>query len=108
MALRWEWKECIGELETENQEETKIRIYQGNAFAIFLNEWIGKDGQEKWSMHMFFADKRHFDNCKNDKDWNYAEGWKKITLWKVPSDLWPFIKDLYKRGVIIEIKGAEQ
>ena len=44
MALRWEWNECIGELEIEDQGKAKIRVYQGNALAIFLNEWESKDG----------------------------------------------------------------
>lgn len=106
MALRWEWKECIGELEIENQAQARIRVYQGNALLIFLNEWE-KDGESVWSMYNFFADKAHFDNYRKDKEWNYAEGWKKLTLWKVPSDVWHVLKDLHKRGVKIEIRSAE-
>ena len=103
MALRWDWDECFGELEIEEQGDYKIRIYQGNALAIFLNEWKNKNGVEQWSMYNFFADKHHFKNCVADKEWNYARGWKKITLWKVPSDFWQILKDLHKRGVRIEI-----
>ena len=99
MALRWEWNDCIGELEIKEQKYP-IRIYQGNAYAIFLNEQ-----KKTWTMHLFFADKKHFDNCRKDKEWNYAEGWMKITLWKVPSDLWTLLKDLHKRGVNIEIRS---
>ena len=39
MALRWQWNEGIGELEIEEQSKAKIKIYQGNALLIFLNEW---------------------------------------------------------------------
>ena len=107
MALRWEWNACIGELEIEEQKDYKIRIYQGNALAIFLNEWKNEQGTDVWSMYNFFADKGHFDNCRKDKEWNYAKGWKKITLWKVPADFWQILKDLYKRGVQIEIRSKE-
>ena len=107
MAIRWQWDECIGEIETEKQDKAKIRIYQGNALAIFLNEWKSKAGEDLWTMHYFFADKRHFENCRKDKEWNYAEGWKKIILWKVPTDFWPILKDLTKRGVEIVIRAKE-
>ena len=105
MALRWQWNECIGELEIENQSKARIKIYQGNALLIFLNEWTSDSGEERYSMYNFFADKHHFNNCKNDKEYNYAQGWKKITLTKVPADVWQVLKDLAKRGVTIEIKG---
>ena len=108
MALRWDWDECIGELEIENQAKCKIRVYQGNCLLIFLNEWNNEQGEKLWSMYNFFADKAHFDNCKKDKEWNYAEGWKKLTLWKVPSDVWNVLKDLHKRGVEIVIRSKEK
>ena len=107
MALRWQWNECIGELEIENQSKAKIRIYQGNALLIFINEWKNENDEDVYSMYNFFADKHHFKNCKDDKEYNYAQGWKKITLWKVPSDVWQVIKDLVKRGVTIEIRSKE-
>ena len=107
MALRWQWEECIGELEIENQRKARIKIYQGNALLIFLNEWTNKDGENVWSMYNFFADKAHFDNCRKDKEYNYAQGWKKITLWKVPSDVWHVLKDLTKRNVTIVIRSKK-
>ena len=27
MALRWQWEECIGELEIENQNKARIKVY---------------------------------------------------------------------------------
>ncbi len=107
MALRWQWEECIGELEIKNQNKARIRVYQGNALLIFLNEWQSDKGESLWSMYNFFADKGHFDNCRKDKDYNYAEGWLKLTLWKVPSDVWHVLKDLHKRGIKIEIRSKE-
>ncbi len=107
MALRWQWNECIGELEIENQSKARIRVYQGNALLIFLNEWENKDGQNVWSMYNFFTDKGHFDNCRKNNTWDYSEGWKKLTLWKVPSDVWHVLKDLHKRGVKIKIRSKE-
>ena len=107
MALRWQWDECIGELEIKDQAKARLRVYQGNALLIILNEWQNKDGETLWSMYNFFADKKHFDNCRKDKDYNYAEGWLKLTLWKVPADIWNVLKDLHKRGVKIEIRSKE-
>ena len=105
MALRWDWDKCIGELEIENQAAAHIKVYKGNALLIFLNEWKNEEGTDVWSMYNFFADKAHFDNCRKDKDWNYAKEWLKLTLWEVPSDVWHVLKDLAKRGVTIEIKN---
>lgn len=106
MALKWQWNECIGELEIENQQ-VPIKVYQGNALLIFLNEWKNEEGQNVWTMYNFFADKHHFKNCKEDKEWNYAKGWLKLTLWEVPSDVWQVIKDLVKRGITIEIRSKD-
>ena len=103
MALNWQWDECFGELEIENQGDYKIRIYQGNAFAIFLTHWTNENNVAMWNMYNFFVSKDHFTNCTKDKLHNYAEGWKKITLWRVPSNFWQVLKDLHKRGVRIEI-----
>ena len=71
MALRWQWENCIGELEIENQNKARIRVYQGNALLIFLNEWQSEKGESLWSMYNFFADKGHFDNCRKDKEYFY-------------------------------------
>lgn len=106
MGFRWQWNECIGQLEIENQS-CPIKVYQGNALLIFLNEWENKEGEHLWSMYNFFADKQHFKNCKDDKERNYAKGWLKLTLWKVPSDVWQVLKDLAKRGVNIEIRSKD-
>ena len=107
MALRWQWDECIGELTIKDQAKARLMVYQGNALMIILNEWKNDKGENVWSMYNFFADKGHFDNCRKDKDYNYSEGWLKLTLWRVPNDLWQVLKDLHKRGVEIEIRSKE-
>ncbi|MBP3402250.1 MAG: hypothetical protein J6K85_04225 [Clostridia bacterium] len=108
MALRWDWDKKIGELLIkQDDKEFNIDVYQGNALAIFINEWTDKDGVEKYSMYNFFCDKEHFKNCTKDKTWNYAAEWVKLTLWEVPSDLWVLLKDLAKRGVNIEIRRKD-
>ena len=99
MALRWQWNECIGELEIENQNKARIKIYQGNALLIFLNEWKGENGEDLWSMYNFFADKGHFDNCRKDKGYNYAKGWLKLTLWTSKKELFSAIQKLLKENI---------
>ena len=108
MALNWDWNKKIGELLIkQNEKEFTISIYQGNALAIFLHEYVNDEGKEVYSMYQFFCDKDHFNRCTKDKTWNYAEDWVKVTLWNVPSDLWVILKDLQKRGVNIEIRGTK-
>ena len=99
MAIRWDWKEKLGELLIKQGEnEFTLSVYQGNALAIFLHE-----KEKTWQMYNFFADKEHFKNCAKDKDWNYAKDWVRLTLNKVPTDFWMILKDLAKRGVEIII-----
>lgn len=63
MAITWQWKDKCGEAIVEQtmgdttKQFTKT-LYNGNAYLIFLNEWE-EDGVEKYSMHSFFADKKH-------------------------------------------------
>lgn len=108
MALNWNWDKKIGELLIkQNEKEFTISIYQGNALAIFLHEYVNDEGKEVYSMYQFFCDKDHFNRCTKGKTWDYAEDWVKITLWNVPSDLWVMLKDLQMRGVNIEIRGTK-
>lgn len=108
MALRWDWDKKIGKLEIQQGEKKfDIDVYQGNALAIFINEWKNDEGKDVWMMYNFFCDKDHFRNCTKDKTWNYAEEWVKLTLWEVPNDFWIILKDLAKRGVTIEIRRKD-
>ena len=106
--LKWDWNKKIGMLEIEqNGKEFVINVYRGNAFAIFLNEWTNEEGKDVYLMYNFFVDKEHFKNCANDKEWNYAGEWKRLTLWDVPNDLWLMIKDLQKKGVEIILRSKQ-
>ena len=100
MSIRWDWKNKIGELDIQQGERTfTMSLYEGNALLIILYET-----GDTYRMHQFFADKDHFKNCKNDKEWNYAEEWREIRLWVKPSaDLWKVIEDCVKRGVSVHI-----
>lgn len=96
MSIRWEWENKIGELDIQQGENKfTMSLYQGNALLIILYET-----EKDYQMHQFFADKHHFNNCKNDKEFDYAEEWRELRLWKKPSaDLWKVIEDCVKRGV---------
>ena len=108
MALRWDWNKKIGQLHIrQGEKDFNIDVYRGNALAIFINEWKNEEGKDVWMMYNFFCDKEHFRNCTQDKDWNYAEEWVRLTLWEVPNDFWIIIKDLAKRGVTIEIRRKD-
>ena len=96
MAIQWEWKNKIGELDVEQGDKKfTMSVYTGNALIIFLHET-----ENTWQMYNFFADKGHFKNCAGDPDWNYASEWRELRLWKKPTaDQWLVIEDLAKRGV---------
>ena len=62
MALRWDFKEdLIGRIEYRGTDVAR-KIYDGNAFAIFLNEWE-ENGQSLYSLACFYADKEHAKRC---------------------------------------------
>ena len=96
MALQWQWKEQIGELDImQGDKKFTLTVYTGNAMLILLHE-----NEKSYTMYNFFADRTHFNNCKKDKEWNYAEEWRELRLWKKPTpDQWLLIEDLAKRGV---------
>lgn len=67
MALQWDWDEKIGEVtveETFNGETRQIteKLYEGNAFLIFINEWEENE-KRMYSLCNFFLDKIHAKNC---------------------------------------------
>lgn len=103
MALHWDWNEKIGELQINSYgEDFTINVYQGNALAIFIHTFFDDNGTERYNMYNFFCDKEHFKNCVKGKTWNYAEDWKKLTLYRIPSDFWVILKDLEKKGIPFE------
>ena len=96
MAITWKWDEQIGELDImQSGKKFTLNVYTGNAMIIFLHET-----QKTWSMYNFFTDRKHFINCKKDKEYNYAQEWCELRLWKKPtSDQWLLIEDIAKRNV---------
>ena len=96
MAIQWEWKNKIGELDIEQGEKKfTMSVYTGNALMIFLHET-----EKTYQMYNFFAGKEHFKNCAKDPEWDYASEWRELRLWKKPTaDQWLVIEDLAKRGV---------
>ena len=103
MALRWDWNEKIGELQINSYgEDFTISLYEGNALAIFIHTFTDENGTERYNLYNFFSDKEHFKNCIKEKSWNYAEDWRKLTLYKIPTDFWIILKDLVKQGIPFE------
>ena len=75
MALRWDFRERIGEwVEVDNDgKENTYYLYQGNALLIALAEWE-ESGTSMYAMHMFFADKEHMKNMLGlSKEYHYGE-----------------------------------
>lgn len=58
----------MGKMTIKQKENTfDINIYAGNALAIFICEYK-QDGEERYIMYNFFADKAHCNNIvKNGK-----------------------------------------
>ena len=68
MALQWKWTDKMGKMTIKQNERTyDVNIYVGNALAIFLSEFE-LDGEERYLVYAFFADKKHCDNIiKSEK-----------------------------------------
>lgn len=60
MALNWQWSDKMGEVTDERG--LTANLYRGNAFMIAIHEWE-EDGQEKYCLAWFFADKTHMKRC---------------------------------------------
>ena len=105
MAIQWQWQNQIGELDIEQgNKKFTMTVYTGNAMIIFLHE-----KENTYQMYTFFADKQHFKNCVKDPEWNYAEEWRELRLWKTPTaEQWLLIEDLAKKSINVRfIKKPE-
>ena len=64
MALTWDWNKRIGTIELTDQanpeEKHELRLYQGNALLIVLEE---NDEKKTFFLHRFFADEVHAKRC---------------------------------------------
>lgn len=70
MALTWKWNEKVGEAVFDAEsvldptKEIKVDLYEGNAYLIFIHEYVDKDSKENmYTLVGFFADKAHMNNC---------------------------------------------
>lgn len=62
MALQWKWSDKMGKVTIKQKEKSyDVNIYAGNALAIFICEYK-QNGEEKYILYNFFADKKHCDN----------------------------------------------
>ena len=62
MALHWLWENKCGEAVVRfyDGEEHTVSLYQGNAFLIFVNEYVDKDTkQNMYNVWSFFVDEAH-------------------------------------------------
>lgn len=109
MALHWDWDGQIGEAIVQvmygnkTVKDTTVKLYEGNALLIMLNEWE-EEGEEKWSMFGFFVDEQHAKemlglNKKNPKSYNvYTQPYalmKKIRINKAKSRYWKKLVKLF-------------
>ena len=70
MALHWSWSDNCGEITVrssfpgEEPQEHTVRLYDGNALLIMINEFKDEDtGENLYALYNFFADKQHMKNC---------------------------------------------
>ena len=97
MALRWDWKNKIGEVVINcvwcedgkhKRKDVTYSLYQGNAYMICIYEYK-EDGEDMYNLRWFWADKEHMKNMLglNPKK-GYSENchedeyhkWKKIRI----------------------------
>lgn len=70
MSLNWQWKERVGYLVTDDQEEIRktwknyrINLYRGNAPLIAISEWENEKGNMMYQPFSFFCDEDHAKRC---------------------------------------------
>ena len=74
MALNWDFKKLAGYAQVRvGEEEVKYKLYQGNAYLIFVYEYE-ENGEEYYTVPMFFVDRDHAKNCLGlNKKQGYTE-----------------------------------
>lgn len=105
MALRWDWDEKCGEVTLvqmhpdEEDREFTLTLYTGNACLIMLHEFV-EDGEERYSLANFWADKAHMKNCLGlNKREGYTENihntpYQKFTKFRLNKNKCRYIKDI--------------
>lgn len=110
MAVRWEWKEKVGEFTYNGYT---VNLYEGNAFLIGIEEFKNDEGEDVYRIAWFFADKQHAKRCLGLEKGSYDmfEGLvEHITLYLDKSKHWKDILDLFgktQKEITFTIKPTE-
>ena len=110
MALRWDWNEKCGEafevqkLKNEDgvdiEHHFKLNLYTGNACLIMLYEFEDDDGETRYSLANFWADKEHMKNCLGlNKKQGYTENihnkpWDRFVKFRLNKNKCRYINDI--------------
>lgn len=107
MAIQWRWDEKCGEavLRQTSGGETRdftLSLYTGNCYLIFLHEFV-EDGEERYSMSSFWADKKHMENCLglSKGSHNIYSGYQTFTRFRLDMN-----KCRYWKTIVPAIKKA--
>lgn len=99
MALNWNWKDKIGEIEyavtipDEGEKKYTLSLYEGNAYLIMIHEYKDEKGADMYELFSFFTD---YDHMKNRLGLNKKGRWTE-NLYETP----------YKRFTKISINKAK-
>ena len=119
MALHWQWNEKCGEailvrtFPNTKPEEFKVNIYQGNAFMIFLYEFVDKDtGKNMYNLFSFFNDEEHAKRCLGlDKEYGeqniFDNGIDKLVKLRLDKSRFTYKKD-FKKVLELFIKAFDE
>lgn len=119
MALHWQWKDKCGEVvlvrtyPDEKTEEFTVNIYQGNAFLIFLYEFVDKDtGKNMYNLFSFFNDEEHAKRCLGlDKEYGneniFDNGIDKLVRLRLDKSRFTYKKD-FKKVLELFIKAFDE
>ena len=106
MALNWNWKDKIGEIEyavtipDEGEKKYTLSLYEGNAYLIMIHEYKDENGADMYELFGFFTDYAHMKNCLglNKKDGytdnQYESGFSRITKIRLNKAKCRYIKDI--------------
>lgn len=98
MALQWKWSDKMGKITTKQNERTyDVNIYAGNALAIFISEFE-LDGEERYLVYNFFADKKHCDSIIKSKKRLFTDEVVNIELNLFYKSAQTLLKILIKNG----------
>lgn len=107
MALQWKWSEKCGEavLQQTIDDKTKdftLNLYTGNAFLIMIHEYE-ENGENIYSLHSFWIDKKHMENClgiTKGHD-NMYSGYQTLTKFRMD-----MVKCRYWKEIAVALKKA--